>query len=150
MDAFGTDFRTSPNYSGSGRGTRVVDMPFERVSHMNMPVNRSRPTSFGLGALLSPADRELFNFPWFFGVSSTMHGAGPEFAFLGSLKWQCAGARQMICATYKSPSEFMKHMMPQLTQVVQHINNTYAVSYQQVRKVVAYSSWKFWVWVQVQ
>ena len=69
LESFAADFRKAPNYNNSGRGTRAVDLPLERVALMTQAVRNCCPSSLAIEAELRPADRELFNFPWWFGCS---------------------------------------------------------------------------------
>jgi hypothetical protein len=123
LEAFATDFRKAPNYSNSGRGTRAVDLPLERVSLLTQAVRNCCPSCPAIEAELSATDRELFSFPWWFGFSRTMASVGPEFAFLGSLKWQMCGKRLLVCAPYKAIADFMRHQMPHQTPSLIMVSN---------------------------
>ena len=92
FEAFHRDFETSPQYQKGGRGAKTVDVQREEL---NTQSQTYRAESKVL-ELLTKAEQDYLKCPWWFGYAPDQKASGPEYAYLGSIKWQLKGERDIL------------------------------------------------------
>ena len=102
---FQRDFRNSNHYTTSRRGALPVK---KNVHAANTCVKTVMDQVQGRGALngLSAAERSYVQAPGFFGYNNKMQAAGPEHAFVASLKLQTHGARNIVCCSFPELAKY--------------------------------------------
>ena len=65
-------------------------------------------TEMAIQEHLSKDESHYLRTAWLFGNSKHMQAAGPEFAFLPCLRWQCEGVRQMVLAPFKAIVDYLE------------------------------------------
>ena len=89
-------FKTSPSYTGTGRGAQITQHKFV-IDTGKFVIGAENTDMLGK---LSAAEKQYCQSAWMFAYSPTMKSCAPEFGFLGSLKWTLKGTRNALLCTF--------------------------------------------------
>ena len=103
MAEFLKQFKDSKQYIKPGRGAQTCDA--ERLV-LETCIKPFREDAEGLLKELSQTEATFLKVPWMFGYSPDQKSAGPEFNYLGSLKWQLEGTRKVLLVGASSLLKF--------------------------------------------
>ena len=89
-DLVETGFKCLKSYTGTGRGAQMME-PKEKADTNSLFGIIAKKTGSKLLGKIDKNEKSYVETPWYFGYASNMHGCGPEFAMVSSLKCTVMG-----------------------------------------------------------